>query len=684
MIFAKVTRLLRAGWIEAAALILPASALALAAPKVSTAAPAAQDTSFRSCKTVALCTDILERHPSDSFDYAVLARDFDYFGETGRKALWGYVEGVSTQSGETEITLANRALDIMSRSSKILSPADQRRIADMWARAAGSPFDIDTLARIMSHNISPMVRSFAVRSLGSPNAEIAQHSRRLIDKTLRIKMDFPMPARDFVPLKKALLHTPSPRLVALMDKYEPAQSAAVFAQLLRSGEAPAVIAAYNALYAQSPEDAFKALVSTLFDLRPDETQAALAISELLYRRHPLRSDGFYMNFASELAVDTEMSAAGRLAGFDALLKLGGEKKAPAILDSPLTRESFSAALAAYGAREKQAVKTQAAGEFSAVPLVYFTLPQRLNTKTADVWLAPLNAAAHSDRSRIALTELAGQYDSPLAQQIARRSFNARDNYLLETSAILALAAQSAPSNSAFAAQLNQTASTHPMSLVRAVAKIGAKAVMSSAPRKAILKSQSALTETAKTIDASAEFCSVTPTNFRGLARAMPFYAPAKLASGYEASRSWLRSGTRHASGWLAGYSRPEDGGLVSYQNRSGGGEELFSAAGFASQAVVAVQPVRPVKLGDKAREFWVIGAAIAAREAAVYRLSQTRSSYDGEARFTLKRHAVLPALPSSVKLGEDGNMTIAMGRSNPPLTLLPSGELRRSCGGAAG
>ena len=98
-----------------------------------------------------------------------------------------------------------------------------------------------------------------------------------------------------------------------------------FIHVLRSGNAPSVIAAYEGLYAQDPKTAFESLLGTLGELKDNEGQAALAIAALLRHRHKSRTDGFYLNFAANIANDPEMSAMGRLAGFDAVM---GSSAAP--------------------------------------------------------------------------------------------------------------------------------------------------------------------------------------------------------------------------------------------------------------------------------------------------------------------------------------------------------------------
>jgi len=173
------------------------------------------DTSYQSCKTLIHCTDILDRHDPDSFDYSVLAVDFDRFGENGRAILWRKIEAGKNGDAEAE-ALANRALDILSRSPKILPPAEQRRIAEMWQRDAGAPYRPDLLARIMMTNLSPMVRSTAIQTLNHPHAEITYYSRVILAQTLKRNMSFPMPKADLAPLRRAALDTASPVLSRLI------------------------------------------------------------------------------------------------------------------------------------------------------------------------------------------------------------------------------------------------------------------------------------------------------------------------------------------------------------------------------------------------------------------------------------------------------------------------------------
>lgn len=619
--------------------------------------------SYQSCKTLIQCVGILERHDAESFDYSVLARDFNRFGEKSREVLWRIIEAGEDDNIDAQTT-ANRALDILARSPKILPPAEQRRVVKMWADRAGAPYRPEILARIMVTNLSPMVRSTAIQTLDHKNAETAYLSRIILGETLERKMKFPMQDADFGPLSRAALATPSKTLSALIAIYPSDISAPVLARILKLGDLNSIIEAYTALYSDDPEAAFKALVGTLYGLKRDEMKAAIGLGGLLAHRHPLREDGFYMTFAAELAADPEMSEAGRAAGFHALLlaqdKKGGKKTVAAPANTAMARANYTLALSAF--------------KDGNIPSAYFSIPQLMDNKNVDVWLRPLRTAAQSPKDKITLTEVAGNFDTALAQEIATEANNSQGDYRLTVAGILAKAAQGSAADSALFLQLNTTAKSHPITLVRAAASLGKEALKSPNPRKAVFKLQSSLVKRPSTLEPRQAFCKIDSANFRNIASAMPFYDPAVLPGRFTADRAWLTSGARASGGWLAGYSRPNAGGLVRYSNQSGLGLELFGKSLFGPQAVMAVQPVGQVPLGQTASAFWVFAASLQSGESAIYRATQ--NAYGG---FALTRHVVLPTQPTAIKLTPRGDISFAMGPVNPPLTLSANGALRRAC-----
>ena len=644
------------------ALALCLSAPTFAAPdlNIRQSMSSAADRNYRSCKTLISCVGILERHAADSFDYAILAQDFDYFGEKSQEVLWRMIDAGGSGDKEADI-LAHRALDILSRSPKILPPAMQRRVTELWTQRANAPYPANILARLMVTNLSPMMRSTAIQTLGSRDPDVASLSRSILSQALQRQMKFPMRPADFAPLSRAAVSTPSPELTALIALY-PAQTAApVLAQILKSGHSPSVIRAYGALYKENPEAAFKTLVDTLYGLGPTEAKAAIGIGGLLAHRHPLREDGFYMNFASELSQDGDMSKAGRAAGFDALLRRQGETGVPAINDTPQNRANYALALTAFSEGD--------------VPPLYFNLPHVIKPQNPDLWLAPLRSAAARPDEKIALTETAGHFSTPLAKNIAAQAIASRGDYRLTTAGILAKTAQAKKGDIALSNQLSGLSRSHPFTLVRAAAVLASDALKSASPRETIFKRQNSLAKRASTIEPRKAYCKTGATNLRDMARAMPYYDPAILPGRLPADRVWLTSGARAGGGWLAGYSRPGAGGLVIYNNNSGKGRELFAETAFGPQAVIAVHPTQKVPLGQTAGAFWVFASSLSTGQSAIYRAAQTSGN-----GFAITRHAALPAQPTSIKLTDRGEIIFAMGDINPPLTLSTAGELRRTCG----
>ena len=62
------------------------------------------------CRNLSHCLSILDDHPHDSFDYAVLAQEFTRFGDRGRKALIKRVSQGDTAKNRS----ASHAADLIS------------------------------------------------------------------------------------------------------------------------------------------------------------------------------------------------------------------------------------------------------------------------------------------------------------------------------------------------------------------------------------------------------------------------------------------------------------------------------------------------------------------------------------------------------------------------------------------
>ena len=626
------------------------------------------DKSYRSCKTVRRCIDILERHDTDSFDYAVLAADFAKLGPAARKMLWRLIEPLEENTGDKDTwQLGRRALDMLSRSPVILPPKEQRRMVNLWTSQTETPRLAPSLRRMMAVHMSPLVRSTAIKTLDHPVPEVADYSRALLSEAVRAKMDFPMPDADFAPLSRAVLSKPNPELVALTALYPKDRAAPILSRVLTSGDTPSVIAAYDALYKSDAEAAFKVLIATLYGLSDQDAKAATGLGGMLAHRHPLREDGFYMKFAAELSSDSEMSASGRAAGFDALLRRAGEKDVPKLSDSPLSSQNFARAVSAFADAE--------------IPAPYFAFVSRVNPKNPDAYLAPLKANVATLADERALTQLAGGFQTPLAKNIVSDSFKSGADYKLKAAAIFARTAQSGQNKSALMSELKALVAAHPFVAVRAAATLGIDALNTSDPRKTILAKREDWAERGQALTQAAQFCKINGTDLRAEARAMPYYDPALLKGYVQTSRAQLSSGARIKNGWLAGYvaprltrNGPAMGGLVRYENVSGLGQELFRSSDFGSQSVFSVLPTAPAPLGQTATQFWVFGQSLKTQEVAVFRA--TLNSVD---RVSLERQFILPATPDGFVQRPDGTVTFTMGRTHPPLSLAPNGTLLSGC-----
>ena len=144
-----------------------------------------------------------------------------------------------------------------------------------------------------------------IETLTHENQEVRRLSRDIIAATVARKMNFPLRPEDFGRITKGLLDDPTPALVELLSNFDSAKTEPVFLRLLQSTDGPTLNTAYQKLYAQNQEKAFKALVATLYNLKDNQPEAALAISHTLRQRHMGREDGFYLKFAKDLTEDKE-------------------------------------------------------------------------------------------------------------------------------------------------------------------------------------------------------------------------------------------------------------------------------------------------------------------------------------------------------------------------------------------
>lgn len=608
------------------------------------------------CLSLERCLEILDTHPPDSFDYGLLAGDFDRFGGAAQEALLARV--FADIEDEAAADDANRALNILARQRGLLPPGGQRRMAALWTNfPADSGLNIDDLAAVLTRHLSPMVRSAAIEGTVNPNDETRAASQMLLARLAMSDLNMPLRPQDIKTLARAVRDFPHTGVVAILAKDKSAAVTPLLASALKSGDGPTTTLAYQALYARDREAAFRALVATLYNLGDDKVRPALALSEMLRVRHTNRDDGFYLSFARDLASDKEMSAMGRLAGFDALVRFG-----EAIEDNALSRDSYKRALSAYlGGYAKS----------RDIPRTYFDLLTQRSPKTIDAWLGPLSGAVGDNRAgRIQLVELSGHFDTNLARRIAIQAVRDDRDHRVLIAGLLARTAQSGGADKTALMQWARDLSrTHPMTRVRQSAVKAMEALSKPNPRAALA---GAKTPSIVSLNKSTKFCKTTYDDFAASTRPMPYFDGGMLASGDPALRGWLRTAARIKGGWLAGYQNPQSGALLAYDNVTGAARNILPlGAPAAHHAVHAIIPFKDSQIGQMPGGFWVVVGR--GDDAGIYRAMNTPRG------LSVSFETTLPMTPDTISRAQDGGIVMGFGRANPPLHIGLDGRLTRRC-----
>jgi len=386
------------------------------------------------CKSVSHCVDIVDRHGPDSFDYQVLNGEFQRFGKKGKTALLNML----TSKGETDM---RRAQAVLARGRTLLTPDEQRKVAATWPRG-----DLDTHAKIMK-----------------------RLSRDIIAATVARKMNFPLRPEDFGRITKGLLDDPTPALVELLSNFDSAKTEPVFLRLLRSTDGPTLNTAYQKLYAQNQEKAFKALVATLYNLKDNQPEAALAIS------HTLRM--------------------GRLAGFDAVMQ---SEAAPKLSKSRQYYDVLKSALKAH----------------DVLPAGYLQNMPRQAEGHSDMWLTAYWEYFRSGTSeqKLDFIRLVGGFETDTAKKILLEALSDKGDWRILQSAALPLGRMKYTP----AASPLKALSDHPVAAVQISALSALDGLKTGS-----LKGRSKYWQ--KTLSQKVTYCSAEPKNFKDDAKGLPFF-----------------------------------------------------------------------------------------------------------------------------------------------------------------
>ena len=602
------------------------------------------------CAKLKQCLDILERHDPDEFDYGVLQEAILKFGPKGKAALF-------TRLSSEDETAQSRAQILLSKNALTYGPQDQAQIAALWPRG-----DIAAHAKIMRANLSPPVVSRAIETLSHPNPEIAKLSRTIMDSAAVVQNRPPLGQMDYGRLAKAAMNAPTPAMVSLLTSAAPETSRPVLTRILRSSDAPSVMAAYDALYAQDPKTAFQTLVGTLYDLKDDEAQTAFALAALLRHRHESRSDGFYLKFASDVANDPKMSLMGRVAGFDAVMGYK-EVNGPVLAQTPLMIGNLKTALDNHEtlppAYAKNFYSSAKASPKPWTDLMWGKLK-------ADPYKYPQTAKAFFNNI--------AKLPAPLTSQIVSQALSNKSDYEMLLLGIKTAAAQKDKN------RIPQLAGfkTHPIAEVRAASALAVTALTTGKEF-----SEATLIKDTKRMNISAKMCRAMPHDFKDDAKQLPFFELTNVnitATGPR--RHYVQTAAPTRNGWLVGFGAGKAGGdLQFYDNKSGKGVSILKPQNGIHNNVTAIMPVMPQALGQYASEFWaVISDGNPNGGAAIYRLSKRPTG------FNLVRHLQLPNAKTQIAQQKNGDVFISFFDEtdknyspHAPLLLSPNGELRRAC-----
>ena len=605
------------------------------------------------CQNINHCIDIVDRHGPEEFDYQALQTEFLRYG-AGVATLIRMVAGNNTEH-------IARAQKILAKNGQSYSSQDQAKIASLWPRG-----DLRAHSQVMKANLSPLMISSAIKTLTHAQSDVRRFSRNIIDKAAAEKKNWALSQIDFDRLSKAATTAPTPAMIVILRSAPVKTKRPTFIHVLRSGITPSVLAAYESLYADDPKIAFESLLGTLGDLNDNEGQAALAIAALLRHRHKGRADGFYLNFAADIANNPKMSTMGRLAGFDAVM--GSSATSVKLPNTPIMIGNLKTALNLY----------------NEVPTAYAKNVFAISKGNPDTWMMSLWNKLKSDPYKTPETahifmRQVGLLKTQAAKSIITDALSNKRDFAM---VILGLKAAVRQKDKKRTSQIRNLM-THPISDVRAVSAEAIKALMSgqnSLPTKRLADKVRTLNQTAKT-------CRAASKDFKAEVNQLPYFNLKSDAIRSKAPlRSFVQTIAPTSNGWLVGFAAGRAGGdLQYYDNKSGNAQPiLYSNERKVKKThnhVRAILPITPQPLGQYASEFWTFITQDSVENlAAIYRVSQLGNS------FKLQRQVQLPAYP--LQISQQANTDIFIGfetpggknqAAHPPLILTREGELRRAC-----
>ena len=328
---------------------------------------------------------------------------------------------------------------------------------------------------------------------------------------------------------------------------------------------------------------------------------------MLRERHKAREDGFYLKFAKDIAQDNEMNTMGRLAGFDAIMRSGSE--AP-LFDKPKAVISV--------------LKT--ALDNMDNPALYMRNFPRQAKNNPDPWLAvfwdKFQPSASNDK--LDFLRLVGGFETGAAKAILREALGDKRDWRIIQAAALPLGRM----RDKDAAPALEGLRGHPVMAVQVAALTALDGI-----KTGDMKGRPDYWW--RHLAAEAGYCSAKPKDFKAEAKGLPFFDLDGLdfpASGER--RKYISTISATQNGFLAGFSGGAKGGDLRYFDNASGESTglktyLISAPDF-NPNITAIIPVRPVPLGQYAKEFWIVAEDRGlSGQARLYKLSQTAQGFKG-------------------------------------------------------
>jgi len=599
------------------------------------------------CDSADHCVWIMENHGPHEFDYDVIIEELEGFGSESTEYL-------IMLAGDKDAEIAGRAIDILHGGNFNFSSAERRQIIKEWP---GS--NVEKLANLLVKIGSPDVQGRMIESLLQDDKKVRTVARDVLKRMREDRKIYQLREFEHGPIAKAVVEAPTRELVQMLAAFPPEKTVPFLQRALYADDPASVIAAYEALYEVDKEMAFATLLKTLNELKPTDAGPAFAIGALLRGRHKYRNDGFYMDFAKELAEDPEMSLMGRVAGLETIL--GGEPygKAKAPIRLKATPPVISAFRAAVESRSDN-IHPYEANFIKAL--------EGEPAEWATILWNHLKENQQSDGTvyREFFTRIEG-YKGARFKSIVLNALVQQDNIKTLKFALNSVIVQNDKIYTSSVANLTD----HWADDVRYLARL-AQLVLAG---KVNPKEMGAFTKAYTAIgDADAALwknCSVegkAPTDY---VSQLPFFTLEEEISGSFIKRRFIESSYPTRSGWIVGFDNPDEGGgLRHYDNESGLGDSL--GAGDIV-GVTSVMPMRVPARGQYTNDFWIISTDLDNQdEGRLYRAGQ-----DGD-QLSTNFHRFLPKPDFRISNLPNDHYLLTH-KQHSPLVLLPNGTIKPAC-----